>query len=85
MMTATMLATAATTRDDALAYGTGGWKDCEPICDSLKNGRAEQLAMQEEMMRSMGRGASASEGEGEGESKRERERRAERERARGGK
>jgi hypothetical protein len=83
MMTATMLATAATTRDDALAYGTGGWKDCEPICDSLKNGRAEQLAMQEEMMRSMGRDASAS--EGEGESKRERERRAERERARGGK
>jgi len=83
MMTATMLATAATTRDDALAYGTGGWKDCEPICDSLKNGRAEQLAMQEEMMRSMGRDASAS--EGKGESKRERERRAERERARGGK
>ena len=39
------------------AYGTGGWKDCEPICDSLKGGFAAQQKLQEEMMRqSMGGG-----------------------------
>jgi len=26
----------------ARAYGTGGWKDCAPICDELKNGKADQ-------------------------------------------
>ena len=70
---------------DANAYGTGGWKDCEPVCDALKDGRARQLALQAEMM---GAGASGSSGvaveggkEG-GATKRERERLEERARIR---
>jgi len=34
----------------ANAYGTGGWKDCQPVCDALKNGRADQERMMREMM-----------------------------------
>ena len=78
-----MMATAATRPTRALAYGTGGWKDCEPVCDALKNGRAAQLAMQAEMMRSTG--ADARDDEDDGARARERARRAERERARTGK
>ena len=70
---------------DANAYGTGGWKDCEPVCDALKDGRARQLALQAEMM---GAGTSGSSGlapedgkEG-GATKRERERLEERARIR---
>lgn len=33
----------------ARAYGTGGWRDCDPVCDSLKDGRARQLALMREM------------------------------------
>ena len=58
----------------ARAYGTGGWKDCEPVCDALVDGRRRQLALQREMM-----------GGGEAEeeaSARERARLAERARAR---
>jgi len=51
---------AATSPREARAYGTGGWRDCEPVCDSLKNGREEQLRLQREMMASMGGDASAS-------------------------
>ena len=46
---------ASSSKERAFAYGTGGWKDCEPICDSLKGGFAAQQKLQEEMMRqSMG-------------------------------
>ena len=46
---------ASSSKESAFAYGTGGWKDCEPICDSLKGGFAAQQKLQEEMMRqSMG-------------------------------
>ena len=46
---------ASSSKKRAFAYGTGGWKDCEPICDSLKGGFAAQQKLQEEMMRqSMG-------------------------------
>lgn len=51
---------AATSPREARAYGTGGWRDCEPVCDSLKNGYEEQLRLQREMMASMGGEASAS-------------------------
>jgi hypothetical protein len=34
----------------ARAYGTGGWKDCAPICDELKNGKADQDRLMAEMM-----------------------------------
>ena len=34
----------------ARAYGTGGWKDCAPICDELKNGKADQERLMAEMM-----------------------------------
>lgn len=45
----------SSSKERAFAYGTGGWKDCEPICDSLKGGFAAQQKLQEEMMRqSMG-------------------------------
>ena len=65
---------------EARAYGTGGWKDCEPVCDALKDGRAKQLALQAEMMGGGGSsGASA-----EGLTKRERERLEERARIRAG-
>lgn len=48
---------ASSSKERAFAYGTGGWKDCEPICDSLKGGFAAQQKLQEEMMRqSMGGG-----------------------------
>ena len=49
------LSLGASSKESAFAYGTGGWKDCEPICDSLKGGFAAQQKLQEEMMRqSMG-------------------------------
>jgi len=51
---------AATSPREARAYGTGGWRDCEPVCDSLKNGREEQLGLPREMMASLGGDASAS-------------------------
>ena len=35
----------------------GGWRDCQPVCDSLKNGREDQLRLQREMMASMGEDA----------------------------
>jgi len=41
----------SSSKERAHAYGTGGWKDCEPICDSLKGGFAAQQKLQEEMMR----------------------------------
>ena len=36
------LSLGASSKESAFAYGTGGWKDCEPICDSLKGGFAAQ-------------------------------------------
>ena len=49
------LSLSSSSKERAFAYGTGGWKDCEPICDSLKGGFAAQQKLQEEMMRqSMG-------------------------------
>jgi len=42
----------ALSEKNAIAYGTGGWKDCEPVCDSLKGGFEKQKRLQEEMMRS---------------------------------
>jgi len=61
----------------ARAYGTGGWKDCEPVCDALMDGRAKQLALQREMSGGVGDA-----NEGEGVSAREKARAAERARAR---
>ena len=58
MMTSSLVA--VTSAREARAYGTGGWRDCQPVCDSLKNGREEQLRLQREMMASMGEDASAS-------------------------
>ena len=59
-MVLTSALVAATSPREARAYGTGGWRDCEPVCDSLKNGREDQLRLQREMMASMGGDASAS-------------------------
>lgn len=66
---------------EARAYGTGGWKDCEPVCDALKDGRAKQLALQAEML---GGGGSSAASSSEGLTKRERERLEERARIRAG-
>lgn len=66
---------------EARAYGTGGWKDCEPVCDALKDGRAKQLALQAEML---GGGGSSAGSSSEGATKRERERLEERARIRAG-
>jgi hypothetical protein len=66
---------------EARAYGTGGWKDCEPVCDALKDGRAKQLALQAEML---GGGGSSAGSSSEGLTKRERERLEERARIRAG-
>ncbi len=55
MMTSSLIA--VTSEREARAYGTGGWRDCQPVCDSLKNGREDQLRLQREMMASMGEDA----------------------------
>ena len=55
MMTSSLIA--VTSAREARAYGTGGWRDCQPVCDSLKNGREDQLRLQREMMASMGEDA----------------------------
>ena len=55
MMTSSLVA--VTSAREARAYGTGGWRDCQPVCDSLKNGREDQLRLQREMMASMGEDA----------------------------
>jgi len=61
---------ASSSKERAFAYGTGGWKDCEPICDSLKGGFAAQQKLQEEMMRqSMGGGGDDTGAEAKEESK----------------
>ena len=61
---------ASSSKESAFAYGTGGWKDCEPICDSLKGGFAAQQKLQEEMMRqSMGGGGDDTGAEAKEESK----------------
>ena len=31
--------------------GSGGWGDCAPVCDALKDGFSAQQKMQEEMLR----------------------------------
>ena len=36
---------------NANAYGSGGWGDCAPVCDALKDGFSAQQKMQEEMLR----------------------------------
>lgn len=48
---ALFLLSSSSSFQSAHAYGTGGWKDCEPVCDSLKGGFAAQQKLQEEMMR----------------------------------
>ncbi|CAL6445459.1 unnamed protein product [Bathycoccus prasinos] len=64
------LSLGASSKERAFAYGTGGWKDCEPICDSLKGGFAAQQKLQEEMMRqSMGGGGDDTGAEAKEESK----------------
>ena len=64
------LSLGASSKESAFAYGTGGWKDCEPICDSLKGGFAAQQKLQEEMMRqSMGGGGDDTGAEAKEESK----------------
>lgn len=37
--------------NNANAYGSGGWGDCAPVCDALKDGFSAQQKMQEEMLR----------------------------------
>ena len=62
---------ASSSKESAFAYGTGGWKDCEPICDSLKGGFAAQQKLQEEMMRqSMGGDDTGAEAKEESKGKR---------------
>lgn len=41
MMMVMMLVMVVMMCDDVLVYGMGGWKDCELICDLLKNGCVE--------------------------------------------
>lgn len=59
-----LLSSFSSSNQSAHAYGTGGWKDCEPVCDSLKGGFAAQQKLQEEMMRqaTMGDGGNGGEG-----------------------
>lgn len=62
---ALFLLSSSSSFQSAHAYGTGGWKDCEPVCDSLKGGFAAQQKLQEEMMRqaTMGGGSGGESGD----------------------
>ena len=59
-----LLSSFSSSNQSAQAYGTGGWKDCEPVCDSLKGGFAAQQKLQEEMMRQATMGGGGNGGEG---------------------
>ena len=58
-----LLSSFSSSNQSAHAYGTGGWKDCEPVCDSLKGGFAAQQKLQEEMMRQATMGGGGNGGE----------------------
>jgi hypothetical protein len=59
-----LLSSFSSSNQSAHAYGTGGWKDCEPVCDSLKGGFAAQQKLQEELMRQATMGGGGNGGEG---------------------